>query len=574
MNIVSYKRVLLVTSILTVLFSFNLSIPQLVQRSEAYPSAYVSEIAAKNNPFYKTGEANQLIYDYFPSSEKKASDLNMNEMVNQLMNSLVQEKVARPEICGDGQDNDGNGQVDEYCNVSNIPQDDKQSPQVEPEQEICGDGQDNDGNGQVDENCNASNIPQDDKQSPQVEPGQEICRNWQDNNGKVQSCNASNIPQDDKQSPQVEPVQEICGDGQDNDGNGQVDENCNVSNIPQDDKQSPQVEPGQEICRNWQDNNGKVQSCNASNIPQDDKQSPQVEPVQEICGDGQDNNGNGQVDENCNVKNIPQDNSQSSDEKKNFDKFGVLKIYPTKQDGEQWYLKSNPNDDPRYSPQTTLTKNSDGSFKVKSTKVRMGVFTSSGFHPEKINTLNHNKIAQAGYMQSPNDWRDVEITGYVKLNSGNNDNFVWYARGGRHTGYGSPQGCEGVAYKGGLFYSGATRWEKEQWHTGGYVFAEFGKNIGTIKGKWVGLKVIMYNIVQNDKTAVKLELWVDKSNNNHWIKASEKIDKGGWGNNGMECGGKPDQIITWGGPIAAFRWDGATDVDIKKFSVREIVPQL
>jgi hypothetical protein len=463
MNIVSYKRVLLVTSILTVLFSFNLSIPQLVQSSEAYTSVYMSEITAKNNPFYKTGEANQLIYDYFPSSEKKASDLNMNEMVNQLMNSLVQEKVARPEICGDGQDNDGNGQVDE---------------------------------------------------------------------------------------------------------------NCNVSNIPQDDKQSPQVEPGQEICRNWQDNNGKVQSCNASNIPQDDKQSPQVEPVQEICGDGQDNNGNGQVDENCNASNIPQDNSQSSDEKKNFDKFGVLKIYPTKQDGEQWYLNSNPNDDPRYSPQTTLTKNSDGSFKVKSTKVRMGVFTSSGFHPEKINTLNHNKIAQAGYMQSPNDWRDVEITGYVKLNSGNNDNFVWYARGGRHTGYGSPQGCEGVAYKGGLFYSGATRWEKEQWHTGGYVFAEFGKNIGAIKGKWVGLKVIMYNIVQNDKTAVKLELWVDKSNNNHWIKASEKIDKGGWGNNGMECGGKPDQIITWGGPIAAFRWDGATDVDIKKFSVREIVPQL
>jgi Putative metal-binding motif len=539
MNIVSYKRVLLVTSILTVLFSFNLSIPQLVQSSEAYTSVYMSEITAKNNPFYKTGEANQLIYDYFPSSEKKASDLNMNEMVNQLMNSLVQEKVARPEICGDGQDNDGNGQVDENCNASNIPQDDKQSPQVEPEQEICGDGQDNDGNGQVDENCNVSNIPQDDKQSPQVEPGQEICRNWQDNNGKVQSCNASNIPQDDKQSPQVEPVQEICGDGQDNDGNGQVDENCNVSNIPQ-----------------------------------DDKQSPQVEPVQEICGDGQDNDGNGQVDENCNASNIPQDNSQSSDEKKNFDKFGVLKIYPTKQDGEQWYLNSNPNDDPRYSPQTTLTKNSDGSFKVKSTKVRMGVFTSSGFHPEKINTLNHNKIAQAGYMQSPNDWRDVEITGYVKLNSGNNDNFVWYARGGRHTGYGSPQGCEGVAYKGGLFYSGATRWEKEQWHTGGYVFAEFGKNIGAIKGKWVGLKVIMYNIVQNDKTAVKLELWVDKSNNNHWIKASEKIDKGGWGNNGMECGGKPDQIITWGGPIAAFRWDGATDVDIKKFSVREIVPQL
>src|SRR4249919_317963 len=219
MKIVSDNRVLLVTFILTVLFSFNLSIPQLVQRSEAYPSVYVSEIAAKNNPFYKTGEANQLIYDYFPSNEKKESDLNMNEMVNQLMNSLVQEKVARPEICGDGQDNDGNGQVDEYCNVGNIPQDGNQSPQVEPEQEICGDGQDNDGNGQVDE-----------------------------------YCNVGNIPQDGNQSSRVETKQEKYGDGQDNDGNGQVDENCSVTNIPQDDNQSSRVETKQEKYGDGQDN--------------------------------------------------------------------------------------------------------------------------------------------------------------------------------------------------------------------------------------------------------------------------------------------------------------------------------
>ncbi|HEX7818045.1 MAG TPA: hypothetical protein VF419_01585, partial [Nitrososphaeraceae archaeon] len=298
----------------------------------------------------------------------------------------------------------------------------------------------------------------------------------------------------------------------------------------------------------------------------------------------QDNDGNGQIDEYCDVSNIPldveqssddnnqNDDSQSTDEKKNFDKFGVTQIYPTKKDGEQWYLKSNPDSDTRFSPQTSLTKNSDGSFKIKSTKVRMGVFTSSGFHPEEIKTLNHNKIALAGYMQSPNDWKDVEITGYVKLNSGNNDNFVWYARGARHTGYGSPQGCEGVAYKGDLFYDGSTRFSKEQWHTGGYVFGEFAKNIGPIKDKWVGLKVIMYNIVQDDKTIVKLELWVDKNNNNDWTKAAEKIDKGGWGNTGGECGGEADQIITWGGPIASFRWDGATDVDFKKFSVREIAP--
>ncbi|MDW0155494.1 MAG: hypothetical protein QOK83_03905, partial [Nitrososphaeraceae archaeon] len=381
--------------------------------------------------------------------------------------------------------------------------------------------------------------------------------------------------------------QEICGDGQDNDGNGQIDENCDVSDPPEGDD-SPSGDPEQEICGDGQDNDGNGQideNCDVSNPPEGDD-SPSGDPEQEICGDGQDNDGNGQIDENCDVDDTEQDFSQSSysndvqddsksyDEKKNLDKFGVTKIYSTKKDGEQWYLNSNPNSDSRFSPQTTMTKNSDGSFKIKSTKVRMGVFTSSGFNPEEIKTLNHNKIALAGYMQSPNDWKDVEITGYVKLNSGDNDNFVWYARGARHTGYGSPPGCEGVAYKGDLFFDGSTRFSKEQWHSGGYDFGEFGKNIGPIKGKWVGLKVIMYNIVQDDKTAVKLELWVDKKNNNDWIKAAEKIDKGGWGNTGAECGGKPDQIITWGGPIASFRWDGATDVDMKKFSVREIAPHI
>ena len=437
MKINACSRLVLASFILVVLFSFNLSIPQLIQNSEAYPSTYVSEIAAKDNPFHKSSGADQIIYDYFPSTAKK-SNSNTNSLINELINSLVQEKVAKPEICGDGQDNDGNGQIDEYCNVSNPLQGDD-SPSVDPEQEICGDGQDNDGNGQIDENCDA------------------------DDSGQL---------------------------SQSSDNSGASDDNNSV------------------------------------------------------------------------------------DEKKNSDKFGVTKIYQTKKDGEQWYLTSNPSTDSRFSPQTTMTKNSDGSFKIKSTKVRMGVFTSSGFHPEEIKTLNHNKIALAGYMQSPNDWKDVEITGYVKLNSGDNDNFVWYARGARHTGYGSPPGCEGVAYKGDLFFDGSTRFSKEQWHSGGYDFGEFGKNIGPIKGKWVGLKVIMYNLVQDDKTAVKLELWVDEKNNNDWIKAAERVDNGGWGNTGSECGGKPDQIITWGGPIASFRWDGATDVDIKKFSVREIAPHI
>jgi hypothetical protein len=160
MKINACSRLVLASFILVVLFSFNLSIPQLIQNSEAYPSTYVSEIAAKDNPFHKSSGADQIIYDYFPSTAKK-SNSKTNSLINELINSLVQEKVAKPEICGDGQDNDGNGQIDEYCNVSNPPQGDD-SPSVDPEQEICEDGQDNDGNGQIDENCDVSNPPQGD----------------------------------------------------------------------------------------------------------------------------------------------------------------------------------------------------------------------------------------------------------------------------------------------------------------------------------------------------------------------------------------------------------------------------
>ncbi|MGC2431013.1 MAG: hypothetical protein WA393_08240 [Nitrososphaeraceae archaeon] len=351
-------------------------------------------------------------------------------------------------------------------------------------------------------------------------------------------------------SPAPAGLKEICNDGQDNNGDGLVDENCG----------------SESITKIVEDSVASHQNASIG--------TPL--PESEICNDGQDNNGDGLVDENCS-------NSQTSKEsdnnhppampQKDPDRSGIREIYPTKPNGEEWFIRpSHPEKDPRFSPQTGLIPNSDGSFKIKSTKVRMGVFTSSGYKPNLIQTLDHSKIASKGYMQSPNDWRDVEITGYIKLNSGSGDNFAWYARGGRHTGFGSPEGCEGVAYKGDLYFDGQTRWTKEQWHTGGYVFSDYLKGTGSINGKWVGFKSIMYNIDHSGKAGVKLEIWLDKENTNQWIKVNERVDTGGWGNNGRECGGTPDQIITWGGPIASFRWDSASDVDIRDFSVREIAP--
>lgn len=254
------------------------------------------------------------------------------------------------------------------------------------------------------------------------------------------------------------------------------------------------------------------------------------------------------------------------------DKFGIKTLYPTKSGGEQWFMDmADADDDPRFDPDATITKNSDGSWKIKSSQVRLGVFTSSGYDEDDIDTYNQKTMASKGYMQDSRDWKNVEMTGYVKFNSASSDNLSWYARGGIH----SSEDCEGTAYKGRIFYySGETGFAKEQWHSGGYDFSSSKDVTSSIMDKWIAFKVVMYNNVEDGKTVVVLENWLNDEGDktSSWKKVTSIVDDGGWGNEGDHCGGNPDQIITWGGPIASFRWDRASDVDFKWLSVREIQP--
>ena len=126
----------------------------------------------------------------------------------------------------------------------------------------------------------------------------------------------------------------------------------------------------------------------------------------------------------------------------------------------------------------------------------------------------------------------------------------------------APEGCEGSSMKGDVFFSGKVRFAKEQWHVS-YVFTNLKTATSSIEDKWVGIKFIVYNFVENSKIVVKTELWLDTNNNGNFVKVDENVDRGGWGTEGTECGGAPDQIISWGGPITTFRWDTATDVDFK-----------
>lgn len=274
-----------------------------------------------------------------------------------------------------------------------------------------------------------------------------------------------------------------------------------------------------------------------------------------------------------------------------YDKFGIEKIYPSKIGGEEWFINmDNIFDDNQFYPfgvsdskfedfNLKFIKNDDGSWNLKSTdnlaKVRMNIHTSEGYHPEQFEPLDHSELEEKGYMQSEKDWKNVEMTGYIKLNNNNiplsEGRFTWYARGGHHT---ESEPCEGVAYKGDIFFSGDTRFAKEQWHVS-YFFTDIKSDLKSIKGKWIGYKFVLYNLENPSdpsKTIVKMESWVDYNNNGKWVKINEYIDKGKWGDSGKKCDGKKDQLITWGGPIATFRWDKADDVDFKNFSIREIQP--
>jgi len=245
------------------------------------------------------------------------------------------------------------------------------------------------------------------------------------------------------------------------------------------------------------------------------------------------------------------------------DKFGTLQIYPTKPNGREWFVNmENPLEDNIFQPGMKLTKQNDDAWRVNGTiksgpqipKIRMDVTTP--------NTFEY--------------WKNVEISGYVRVVSYNNtdDTLVWYARGIQHT---DKFPCQGTSLKSRLSVDGIVSWKKEIWHTGGYTDGKGKSTIGqSIFNKWVGWKVVIYNI--KNETAVKMESYVDINNNNDWIKVSDVLDDGGWyaktSNElfySVNCGKPKDYVVINSGPIVAFRSDNLI-WDFKNLSVREILP--
>ena len=268
-----------------------------------------------------------------------------------------------------------------------------------------------------------------------------------------------------------------------------------------------------------------------------------------------------------------ENNDTKDDHDKTIDKFGITKLYPTKNGGREWYIDmSDPVSDKTFYTTAKIIKQADGSWQVDGQQVKNDI------------------RLEVGTPNGTEKWKNVEITGYAKVirtighesyvDSDLDNVFQWYARGGKHD---DARPCEGSSIKGRLYLNGDTSWIKEIWHDGGYT-KEKNKSPTTgplvwknysdgsyYDGKWFGFKVIIINI---EDSAVSMESYIDSNADNNWTKVNNLVDNGNWSSDSPEfynvdCNRPSNYVVTGSGAIAAFRTDNMI-WDFKYLSVREI----
>jgi hypothetical protein len=237
-----------------------------------------------------------------------------------------------------------------------------------------------------------------------------------------------------------------------------------------------------------------------------------------------------------------------------IDKFGIDELYPTANNGPVWFLD---NEDPEDDDNFMMTSAEDIDLHDEDS----GVFELDA----ETGTQKHGVRIHA---DSPDDeWKDVEMTGYFKLQDGN-DQFTLIARQGPT--YNDDGGCGAYGYYGMLSADGDAYFKKKLFHHGGYSdrTAVEENVVDDLDDRWVGIKLVAYDL---DDDEVKLELWVDDGDeDNNWKKATEYVDDGDWEVSGSDCDRDEDDIIE-DGTRGGFRVDDS-EFEFKDLSIREIEP--
>ncbi len=235
------------------------------------------------------------------------------------------------------------------------------------------------------------------------------------------------------------------------------------------------------------------------------------------------------------------------------DKFGIEQIYPTADDEAVWFLNS---EDPEEDDNFLMTSANDIDLEEGEDS---GVFKLDA----ETGTQKHGVRIHA---DSPDeDWKNVEMTGYFKLEEGE-DQFTLVARQGPT--YNDDGGCGAYGYYGMLSADGDAFFRKKLFHHGGYSdrAAEEENVVEDVHDRWIGLKLAVYDLNEDE---VKLELWVDDGDEeNNWRKVTEYVDDGDWETDGSDCDRDGDEIID-DGTRGGFRVDDS-EFEFKDLSIREI----
>jgi hypothetical protein len=295
------------------------------------------------------------------------------------------------------------------------------------------------------------------------------------------------------------------------------------------------------------------------------------------------------------------------------DPEGIQKLYPDDpaQEKQQWFLsKYGPND---------ARVSGKGARKIISGNI-VQITPDPGTNPASariyIRTTNPNaldqntqlingkdwaKMAQQKYMVGPEDFRNCEVTHYYKITkSSASDEMTTYWMGGAHpSGDAFPLQCIACCNKAQIKMDMTPRAAKEYHHAfspAGYAWSPTkalfdlkGALGGTMVGKMIGQKLVMYVIDNPDGTPkeVHLELYVDTQSKDlpkpdytkqKWDLLAEWMDNGSnWPDpsNDMyikNCNAKKGQMISWGGPYVALRLDDNI-WELHALSIRPILIQ-
>lgn len=238
------------------------------------------------------------------------------------------------------------------------------------------------------------------------------------------------------------------------------------------------------------------------------------------------------------------------------DKFGIEQLYPTADNGPVWFLNNEePEEDDNFLMTSHEEINLDEEQQGDAGAFELDAETGTEEHGVRI------------HADSPDDeWKNVEMTGYFKLNEGN-DQFTLIARQG--PSYNDDGGCGAYGYYGMLSAEGDAYFKKKLFHHGGGYSDRTAVEenvVDNLDNRWVGIKLITYDLPDGD---VKLELWVDDGNQqNKWKKATEYVDDGDWEVSGGDCDRSDDDIIEEG-TRGGFRVDDS-EFEFKNLSIREI----